>query len=372
MLICEGIKYFAVNLLALLVIFQWGSKLSNNKRVLLWGILLLVWGSEIHFQHVGRFKVRSYELPTYEWAKQINLESYDAILGLPFYAVGSENYGIAPQAETQKHASWLALQTGIPVVNFCLSRTPFDYNWTQLQRFHFDNQNPASLKDLSGRRYLVLWVKQGTGINDRARRIIDQMEVIHEDEKMKVGSIRGEEIAQIEVKRLQQLEGEFNKLMNDSSAFVLPDSAKVSYVHFDQPTNTKSNVLGYRSTGSKSQQQPVTLFEGTLPTRENHVLSCWIDLYKPGESPLRLEFLAKDQWQYGHELQRYIDRIDGHWVRISVPLDSTLQSNPFKLWVRSSDNNNEFYTVDEILLRPQRIDVPYRNTDSRSFNNEFF
>lgn len=350
--------YYILAMLTMAALWRWSA--GQAGRQALAAALMLVWAWEIHSGFGRNDRLRTYPVPQFEWVDKLDLSQWDALLALPYFAIGSENYGVDSKGDSQLLASWLSMRTGLPMVNYSLSRTRFDQNWAQLGRFAFFRAEPDDSL-LAKRRFLVIHDKSCLELSPKEKALLRAASLLHEDEKTAAYSLTGGEIIKAERARRDALRA------SADSVAALPQE-KIERRSFENQNAGE----GCRSRRAWLTKMPATLYEGRLPESRAFRLSCWVKLYQPGEQALRVEFESENGLKLPGELTPYIDRMDGHWARLSFPLDSSLHGAAFKLWLRSSDANTSTYAIDELLLAPDGSLHVERRPDGLWIDNEAF
>ncbi len=330
--------YYILTALTLVLLWRWAARGPRFAGLAV--LLLAVWGWEIHVQFGPKVQLRSQPVPRFAWLERIQPADYDAILVLPYFAIGSENYGLDSRGRTQELAAWLSLETGLPMVNFSLSRTRFDQSWTQLGRFAFDRVE-AHDSFQARQRYLVVWERGSPLLRPKEKAMPACGELLHQDSALAVYRVLGRAILAAERERLAALSGRHE---SDSSSAGLP--------LVDRRFEDESPQAAYRSRGGHWAPMPQLFYEGRLAEPVDYEFWAWLRLYEPGAQPLYLVFEAEDGSRIGHELVEYIDRVDGPWARIRVPLPARLHGISFRLGLRSSAGYRRFYATDDWLLAP--------------------
>ena len=330
--------YYVLTALVLALLWRWASQGPRFAGVV--AVMMAVWAWEIYAQFGPKVELQAKPVPQFAWLERVKSSDYDAILVLPYFAIGSENYSFDSQGRTQEIASWLSLKTGLPMVNFSLSRTRFDQSWTQLGRFAFGRVE-ARDSFQARQRYLVVWDKSVPDVRPKEADALQAGHLLHEDAAVAVYALHGQALLARERQRMAR-----------EQPVQMPDSALRYKPAVEQQFEDGPAEAAYRSSGGHLVPMPVLIYEGRLPEAVDYEFTAWVRLYEPGAQPLNLEYEAEDGSQLSHELIQYIDRVDGPWARIRVPLAASLHRSRFRLGLRSSSGDRRPYATDNWLLAP--------------------
>lgn len=152
--------FYSVNIIAILII----AKLFLNKNYFLKSIslalvTLLTVDSYYNFKDIPSATFNKAELYTnstsFEKTKHIDFSDFQAIVSLPFFHVGSENFTVYAEGDIFYYSSALSLNKGLPMFSSMMSRTPINKSLDAIQKF----RAPAistNTENLTEKDYLVI------------------------------------------------------------------------------------------------------------------------------------------------------------------------------------------------------------------------
>ncbi|MEM6725163.1 MAG: hypothetical protein AAF598_14080 [Bacteroidota bacterium] len=162
--------FWAINFMMLFWIDQiWqmeGKKWIRRSLIFLMFLLGLQVAETVSYQNSNfsknRLTLEKYSGDAIELAKQFNPEDFQAILSIPFYAVGSEVYPITidPPDELFHLSSRLYIQTGLPTMAFRSGRTSIPQNEAQFSLFLGERPDKDLVNRLNDKDILILYSKQ--------------------------------------------------------------------------------------------------------------------------------------------------------------------------------------------------------------------
>lgn len=125
--------FYLINITAVLMLWQWRQKSTVGKVVLLMATVVLL--SEALYsldsqRNVLKNQRSPNDLPVHSGNKSLRqvMQKYpiQSILYLPYYHIGSENIWMNPAPGTLKNSFYLALESGLPLMNVMLGRTSLE------------------------------------------------------------------------------------------------------------------------------------------------------------------------------------------------------------------------------------------------------
>lgn len=151
--------YYSINVIVFYQLFY----LFKKKYWLVLPIaILLIEG----YQHSTSFDLRLdpiLELPEgkrFTDLKEIKWEDYQALLPIPYYTIGSDNFWWHPKGLSCLHTNTISIQTGLPVIAAQLTRTSVSQSFYQLQLVTEPYRMPKVFKDYKNEKdILMIWDK---------------------------------------------------------------------------------------------------------------------------------------------------------------------------------------------------------------------
>ncbi len=368
-------SYFAINL----VVVVWWYRLLAGRvwAPVVWALLTGVFLFEGY--HFIQSKIDLNPEPVPEWEAGdilmrragIQPEKYQAILGLPFYSIGSENFWVDAQGYIQQKTMTLSMETGLPLVNHMMTRTSLGQVFQQLQLVSEPYRPPSVLEHYPDNRPLLLVVHKEYEAAERDAfwHLADEGEILFEDEKL---SFRKLDLSVFEQLTKAQRKAAWVSLPADSL-----QQSQMVYRSFEHHANT---VNGYRGRGAALPLgSKKVLYEGQLATGKarEYVFSCWVYLLDDRRARTRIFF---EQFDAEGNLTSWARLPVQKMVRVFDPIgwvliEHTFQAAPGHRLVISYDNvrlAGEPMRLDEMLIRPSGSLAGWQDGDQFMVNNRWF
>jgi hypothetical protein len=140
---------------------------KTNERYV-WILILLAWADVLYLRHeplqVLPANFFTKQIQPNDFEQNIDWKKYQAILPLPYFNIGSEQFDINPEGYTLPYTFYFSIEKNIPYIGAQMSRTSFEQAY-KLQRFGaFQNsEKPNYTKDLNSKPILLIQnKKEGT------------------------------------------------------------------------------------------------------------------------------------------------------------------------------------------------------------------
>ncbi|MBK9450744.1 MAG: hypothetical protein IPN95_15320 [Bacteroidetes bacterium] len=292
------------------------------------------------------------------WMATIQPEKYAAIVALPYYHDGSENFR-ANLPNASKYAFEASIRTGLPMLNVMMSRTSLNQTWSLLQLVTEANAPLEILDKLKDPRP-ILAMRFGNSKEFDGPYMQPRGELVYAQDTIQFYTL--------DLRALQErLLGE--KTMVPDSLWEAPNGLRLS-----RPDNgmfwidyeAKGKGAGYRSNkGNTVQLKDNNIFhEGPLnfSPKDTILVSLWLKM-RADRLPLtqmgfeELKGSEAQTWDY-LSLHNNIQRLDGEWAlceREFVLTDPAV--NNIRMNVTTWKRRPPEITFDNVLVRKKGTDV---------------
>ena len=307
-------------------------------------------------------------------------DDFQCIIPLPFYHVGSENFGVEYSEENIRISMLVSYWCNIPMMSNSAARTPILESKNIMQFFSPRTIEKKIRNDFSSKKdFLLLLTKEQ--LNEQESELIGLSEKIFDNGKYELWKLPFEKPfandSKIRRKEFDSLRG---LLIAQDSFEVTKAADTLVYNNFDSLEN--ENV--YRGKGALKAEKKnfTTLFEATgrLKADKDYVLSFWY--FNKGE--LRNQILCAVEecdnsgnncrWEITTDIRTSMV-IDGDWTLVEKKFRIKDSSERIKIFVKGDDNSKQDIFIDEFLLRPAETDV-YKvvtsSSDSLLFKNNLW
>lgn len=328
----------------------------------------------------------SNRLPENKWLNNITPSHFQAILPIPFFQVGAENFGTGMQHhQVVLTTQLISLKTGLPMVSMTSSRSSLKESWLNFQ-FSLENYRPKTVIQNYPNKKPLLVLAWPDKIPPAQQNLFSKC-------KWLFTSAAGYSIYELAYDSLifdgmLEYQQHLNQLQKTpvysyptTSGLLVSDSlADVTYLPFDNESEKES---GYFSKGCKkirSKEYELLLSKKNNSTIEQHFhCSFWVkNISADLKGRIFILFISKNA---KGEIVQYtnfyapgnIVAADAEWGLIELPLILKPDEINLEVYVHNDDlPSKSYYCIDEFLLKPENCNVFKQNPDFLMHNNRYF
>jgi len=351
----------------------------KGKKVLAWSLLIIapviIFSEGIYF-HVetsnnitktpNLFDVNQLDTSLKADLKRIDVSKYQAIIPLPFFYIGSENFGKSGNNKIYRLAEIFSYHLNLPIIGSYLTRTSIWESKNLMQMFTDNFYQKAIQNDLPGNKpFLIIYdhsdlTKNESYYLDRAKVLIKNPEytILEIEKQAFFENTTKEEITAFKAIEHQLL---FKKgfLVNDTSRFI----------YYNDFEDAKSE-FSFRGKGAlNGWMKDLTLLasikSGELKPNEHYTIRFW--MYNKGRNygQDQLGSMVFVQEKVGTAI-RWINPIisptnsqviNDAWSLIELPLVPTRQDAEYDLMIKGDDYSDIKFIIDDVLIYDASLEI---------------
>lgn len=384
--------FYVLNIVVFYLLWHYyQSKKTIVSKVLV--AVALIWGSYDAYlnvrsqKHFLNNKIASLEdkentSELNSWYNEINFNKYQAIIPLPYFHIGSENYWIGNGSPSVKPIFIASMKTGLPLTSVMMGRTSMSQTVKNIQLF----MEPYNGYDImkywsSSKPFLVLFAKDGM-LTIPERDIKNKAELITSNNELEIRKIYKSDFEQILAERKKSVKNEVNsKNLFVLDSFMSTDSVKnFIYEGFGdaKPGETKLGEKSYTGNIKKNN----IVFEKhveNMDTSKVYWVSFWVENMDEDMYPrtvLVSELLNDDDENYRYdqfELKDKIKIIDSNgWGLVEYRIQFKERAGKIKISLKNNLLTKGTLNIDELLIRPESEDVYVDLGQMVYKNNRFY
>ncbi len=382
--------YFVANIVAvygihlvLLKLKGKGKLIIVNSLVVILPLLMVVEGVRYHayLASIRKTDINVFDLKqtnnVFQTSiKSIDKDEYQAIIMLPYFYVGSDNYGKQSNDELSKLSFMFSYHLNLPMFNSYLTRTSIEESKNIIQLMSSNFYPKVIETDIK---------------NDKPFLIVCHHELLSENEELLIS--RSHKLSSNEVYSLYEVTKQdlFHNTVKDEiiaykevrDSLVLKDNFLVSdsglyfsHINFNQPDSPEFCESGCY-TNMQSGYSKLLLINGAdLSQGETYVARFW--MYNEGENNGQdafngMAFFEKDkkgikEWIFPITSMQNTQEINGDWNLVEVVLSDIDITTNYQLLLKGDDKAKMSYYIDEVVFYDQRL-IIYKEFDTYLFKN---
>ena len=316
------------------------------------------------------------------WLDSIDIADYQAIIPLPHFHQGSENFWRFSYGQEMHRSMWASVQTGLPITGAFLGRTSVSQTINVLELVAEPYRSPEIFNDLPNDKAFLVFLhkKSYQNIGYRFNHLLYYISPFYEDDEIKLYKLTLDDINQgREKKRLKALERYKERELYRFGDILSKDSTlNFVYVDFDNQISSKF----YRNGGFEGiGENKNIIYEGTIPNQkmdQKYVFSIWAyfgeDLYAKCWLSLREynsqtgDELQKRDWQMHFDVRSF----DKGWALIDTPFRLVDSTSTIQFSIINNDLEEQKLYFDELQIRPQEAKLYREYENELMLNNRFY
>lgn len=295
--------------------------------------------------------------------EKIDIDKFQAILPLPFYHSGSENFGIGASDKSVKASQVIAYHTGLPLIAASLARTSISESKNIMQLFSPEHYNKAIEKDFpSQKSLLILYTKDD--LSEEQKWVLEKSTVFFENEEFALAELMLEHLFNYNyAARLNHFYEVKNKNIQKFDFNVENENDLVLFNDFEN----KDSEIFYKGKGAAKGKlkEYFTILEISSDVFEpetEYTVSFWF--YNAGESRTQclaiLEFKDENgsnvEWNYTESPQNS-HIIDGDWSLITLNFRAPSENKIIKLIINGDKYSKLNAYVDNLMIQKKNSSV---------------
>jgi hypothetical protein len=380
--------FYAINIIAGILLFQLISNWENkNWKMLSFIVIISVLSYEaFEVSHLKKYKIESVPFfndeMTFNQIDSIDFSKYQAILPLPFFNVGSNNFVQGANGFATQRSFVMSAQTGLPVTTAMMTRTSRNQTFKQWQLIGKPYRKPVIFDEYpNDKPILLIWFnKMKPNDAEAYKHLKDGAKKIFEKESLSLYELP---LGLFE-ERIVQITKEIKEEISSDSLFrhddfLSNDSLKMFFFGDFETQKSEKVYAGYGAFERIANQDNL-IFEGSLPNQkadENYIISFWNFLNKDRYGvAMFVEMNEVDEdGKIIQNKKRYLGKEavaydPNGWVLSEFNFRPKSSKSQLKINVRWNKNESEKLWIDDFLIRHSETNV-YRENEAQVWKNNF-
>ena len=306
------------------------------------------------------------------WLDNLDTASFQAMIPLPAYMVGSENIWYDAHFPIMHRSLWASQQTGLPVMGYFMGRTSISQTFKYLELISKPYRIPAILKDLPNEKDLLIFGEKGNlkDVPEQYQQVWKNLPHFYEDDRLILYRLSLQTIRdRVKSEQIQVIKESRDSSLHFLGDFWSTDSIRnFVYRNFDE--NLTSTAYNGKGSFIGSGFPASTIFEDTIPNASNgdyiHI-QYWQRIVEDLQALLIVEVEEFDNQtknrihKKGFRVSKSIEYMDSDWalIKLTYPLkkaDSTL-----KISMANPKLKGKKIEIDELLIIPNGKQIYRKN-----------
>ncbi|MFY9309542.1 MAG: hypothetical protein WAQ28_10890 [Bacteroidia bacterium] len=384
--------YYVINVVVFYSICQWVAVLKPLWKNTILSLVLSIMCLDAYYtannkqglfnNRIPRLEDKQNQSAENKWLTELNPENYQAIIGLPYFHVGSENIWIAPATEMVRDVFINSLKTGLPTTMVSLSRTSLEQTYRNIQIIQEPYRELKILSSLKSNKPFLVLVRESE-LNEREKQVLSVCRKIKETPLFNVYELSLEQLSN----KHKMLYSNAINAMNARKTYIIDgfnytDSVKTFVYNGFEDKPNENSFAGKGCYEAKLKEfnvlynNPVPNFKG----EQEYTVSFWLNNYTEDLYPRTYCIIEGygSQGSYNRlEFPMWYEMkiIDNNHALIEHKLNIKEASDHLVITIFHNDfaSDKKLFQLDELLIRPSK-DTIYRINDAQSImcNNRIY
>jgi hypothetical protein len=383
--------YFTINIVVFYKLWQWQQKGRKNflqSLILLLGITMLF--ADVYFylknrqnlliNHFTSWSDMKNIEPDNQWVNKIDPHQYQAIIPLPFYHMGSDNYGIDPRCEMLANSFLASMKTGLPITAIYLSRASVKQSIKDIAIVMEPYRELEIIKDFPNNKPFLIVAAKCNEYTAEEINLLNKGAKVDSNTNFNLYRLAFDSLLLMHKRKSEEIHKEFtnNKFYGHDTVLKSDTAANLIYLSF----NDSSMFQGYQGNAFQiTGRLESILFNDYIRSANtlNYLFSFWFspinaDLFP--KTRLEIEWYNNQGKQYNYKnlmLSNFIKTVDGQWGLIEYGFQLASPGDRLKITLYNTLlKRNQSYYIDELMIRPLNCDVYYTHDNFISKNNRYY
>lgn len=293
---------------------------------------------------------------------------YQAMISLPYFHIGSENYGKTATDKIYKLSMVISYHTGIPLMSNYSTRTSLLESKNLMQLFSPDFYVKEIGKDLKSKKpFLVLYSNEE--ISEREMQLLTKGKRLFSNSDYSLYSLPYNALF---VNTSQQEVLSFEKIKNqlaEKNGFLTTSHDSTTVIIFDSYENQPRQISRSGSGAYKGAMKDYNVLEkinaNVLKIDKEYVVSFW--MYNDGEnygqdalsSTVFVETISQNdsiEWiATTNPVNGFM--IDGAWSMVELTFKLTDENDRVSINLKGDDKSKKSFIIDDLLIREKECSV---------------
>jgi hypothetical protein len=302
---------------------------------------------------------------------EIDPNEFQAIVPLPYFHTGSENYRTSDKQVNIAPALALSQRTGLPLTAVHMSRTSLSQTLHSLALNGELLTEPTLLSEIN-EKPLLLFVDQRVGLEGFQVQLI-----YHSKPFFKANGYELRKLSLDAYHNILQENETKAKLWKQDAVVLKRDSTSIKNLLYYQGFNASSSENTFEGQGSKTVQRSdwteLTPKYFSLKDSTVYELSFWFDASEQNTVNTQVwhsDFVDEEEVKFNlSEVGDHVRAIVGSWALVVIPIEDRGNNQSVKVTLHR-DGKNLPITFDEVLLKPALLHVTKKG--SLNINNRYY
>jgi len=382
--------YFVANIvavygihLALLKLKEKGKSTLVNSLIVILPMLMIVEGLRYHnyLASISKADVNVFDLKQTNDVFQSNIEAinkdeYQAIIMLPYFYVGSDNYGKQSNDELSKLGFMFSYHLSLPMFNSYLTRTSIQESKNIVQLMSSNFYAKAIENDIKNDKPFLIICHNET-LSDNELLLVNKCNKLSSNDVYSLYEITKKDLFYNTSKDEIKAYNSIKDSLKFKDSFLVSDSVLYfNYLNYNEPDSPDFCENGCYTNGQNRYSNLMLINGNDLVQGQTYIARFW--MYNGGENKgqdafngmafFEKEKANKKEWIFPITSMQSTQEINEDWNLVEIKLIDVDTNTNYQLLLKGDDRAKLNYYIDDVIFYDQRL-VIYKEYDSYLFKN---
>lgn len=382
--------FYVINVLVFYQLYMWISQRRSTIRIVLtiiaFGFLFVdgIYNLKATAPRLDNLKPlladKSNQLPENKWVSQIDVSTFQAILPLPYFHVGSENIWIDAGFNSLENTLIASIKTHLPTTAVMMGRTSISQTYRNYSLVMEPLHEYEILNDFKNRKDILLMVMKGYQTNRDEQRIQKASVFLVGNDLFDLYRLPFDSLKQIPRQFHDSVLADFKaeNLIQKDQFSVNDTTSFFHYLSYDDEANGAYSGIGAHRLNAKEWN---TLFEQPMQKAkkgETYLVSFWQKDFRRDAYPrFNIEIAQSDEKgqnldYFYSDIHRYMRANDKDWALYEIPVNLKGDNVSLKISIRNKVLRKANYVIDEFLIRRSDVNLYHQSGNQLIRNTRKF
>jgi hypothetical protein len=318
-------------------------------------------------------------LPENQWVANLEVSKYQAIIPLPFYHMGSDNFNIPVRCNMLAQSYMVSAKTGLPVMAIFISRASVSQSAKNIALPLEPYRDYEILKDLPTKKSFLVVAANCSDRTSYENNLLRYSTPVDSNSAFTLYRMEYDSLASLPAWKSVEVQKAINALLPEQNyLYKSIPGAEMSLLDF----NDSSDFAGYQGRMMRiTGRSVITLHNKALKNSKNmeYSVSFWLnpvnrDLVPKTRLLVTLFDSLGTQYSYLNVMcGDFIRTFDGPWGLVEYPFRVSDPSDNIRVILYNElIDKNQSYLVDEMMLKPDSCQVFYKSPQYVMMNNRWY
>jgi hypothetical protein len=380
--------YYGVNIIAFVALFRWTESNLSAKRariitLSIAGLFLLYEAQMFHNSNPYYNLTTTHELehpdsPSFveHPLSKIETHKYQAILPLPYFHGGSENFSRKDKGEIGKSTMAASLISGLPTSAVMMSRTSLSQTLNNMQLVLEPYTSYSVISEFKSDKPLLLWIDKRETVSEDEEALIERATIIYEDSEIKLGSLQIKEFSdRLHEQFLTARAEAHDSTLYRVGGFLARDSIFNFYHEYE--VSEPGNIDQWAGDTSKGNvRDKNVIYNATLPFQDTtaYIMDLWVKFNGDQYPTCRIYIEELDtSGKIIHEQSRsygeLVKLLNNDWALLEYRFKPHTTENTMRFTITKPTYQDMTTYWNNLLIRPEGNDIYYLRDDNVVYKN---